>query len=195
MKTTIKYSIVDDRLNNVHSHSATQAMKWYRAGESVLVRRYVDGKMISCVNVEGAKQPRKIDKNRAHCKHIAEEIEAYADGTIYRCPDCDEEIRFPDNVGDKFRCPSCETVNDVDDFEQCSVWDYMRDILDVDFTVSRNREYKSCRVLVAFGGPNIYINTASGDVELYWWTDTARYPMSREAINAVDEWAEEYWNL
>jgi hypothetical protein len=48
---------------------------------------------------------------------------------------------------------------------------------------------------VAYGGPTIYIDTDSGDVELYWWNERARYPLSSSARDAVDEWAEEYWNI
>ena len=88
---------------------------------------------------------------------------------------------------------SCGCVTEYEP-EQMGIWDYMEDILDIDYIVNSRREYKACRILVAFGGPNIYINTDSGFVELYWWTDRARYALSRDAINAIDEWAEEYWN-
>jgi hypothetical protein len=85
-------------------------------------------------------------------------------------------------------------VNDIDDLEQLSVWDYLADALDVDYIVGRDREYKSCRVMVAYGGPTIYIDTDSGNVELYWWNERARYALSSSARDAVDEWAEECWN-
>jgi hypothetical protein len=32
-------------------------------------------------------------------------------------------------------------------------------------------------------------------VELYWWTDRASYPISYDAVDAVDEWAAEYWEV
>lgn len=135
------------------------------------------------------------DENRTHCKHIAEKAEAYAAGDVHRCPECSTEIHFPDNVGDKFKCPHCHEVNDVDDWEQLSIWDYMNDILDIDFIVSRDREYRSCKICVAWGGPNIYIDTASAYVKLYWWTEYAEYPLSYAARDAIDEWAKEYWNM
>ena len=49
--------------------------------------------------------------------------------------------------------------------------------------------------MVACGGPNIYIDTASALVKLYWWTEYAEYPLSYSARDAIDEWAEEYWNI
>ena len=181
--------------------SAAAAMAAHRNGQPVDVATVVfsdkQWNLVKLVSIPGAKQKERsaAEENRQHCKHIAKEIEAYADGNIYRCPECGEEIRMPDDVGDKFKCPHCDEVNDVDDFEQLSVWDFMTNILDIDFVVSRDREYRSCKILVAWGGPNIYIDTAAAMVKLYWWTEYAEYPLSYSARDAIDEWAEEYWNI
>ena len=48
--------------------------------------------------------------------------------------------------------------------------------------------------MVACGGPNIYIDTADQKVKLYWRGDYADYMIDQDAANAVDQWAEEYWN-
>jgi len=184
MKTyeTILYDVA------VETDSATQAMQWHREGRDVIVNG---------ITVHGVKQKERnaAEENRNHCKHIAREIEAYTDGNVYRCPECDEEIRFPDNVGDKYRCPHCHNVADVDEYEQLSIWDYMSDILDIEYRCGSDREYRSCKIMVACGGPNIYIDTAGALVKLYWWTEYAEYPLSYEARDAIDEWAEEYWNI
>jgi predicted RNA-binding Zn-ribbon protein involved in translation (DUF1610 family) len=134
------------------------------------------------------------DENRQHCKHIAKSVEAYANGEYFRCPECGEEYHTPENLGDKFKCPHCGEVVEFNDLEFLGIWDYMEDILDIDFIVSRDREYRSCKILVAWGGPNIYIDTASAMVKLYWWTEYAEYPLSYEARDAIDEWAEEWFN-
>ena len=132
-------------------------------------------------------------ENENTCESIALELEAYAAGEFYRCPDCGEVLHMADHTGDKYKCPQCGAVNDTDDFEQCSIWDYFNDYLDIDYVVTSSKEYKACRVLVAYGGPNIYIDTMSGYVELYWWSERTRYKMLSHAIDAVDEWAEEMW--
>lgn len=134
-------------------------------------------------------------ETRDHCKHIADTLEAYATGTIFMCPHCGEEYEIPDDVGDKFRCPECGTVEEIGEFEPLSIWDYFGDVYDLEFRIDSSKEYRSVRIMVACGGPNIYIDTASGNVELYWWTDRARYAMTQETINAVNEWAEEYWGV
>lgn len=133
-------------------------------------------------------------ENKNHCESIALEMEAYAAGEFYRCPDCGEHIHMADHTGDKYKCPNCGAVNDTDDFEQCSLWDYFQDYLDINWILNSSRKYKACRILVAFGGPNIYIDTLSGYVELYWWNETARYKIHPYTINKIDAWAEELWS-
>ena len=133
------------------------------------------------------------NENFEMCKRIAEKVEAYTLGKIHRCPECESEIQISETAGDKYCCPECRAVNDLKDWEQLSLWDYMEDILDMEWILNGQREYKACRILVAFGGPNIYLDTMTGNVELYWWGDRASYRMTSEAVDAIDEWAEEYW--
>jgi predicted RNA-binding Zn-ribbon protein involved in translation (DUF1610 family) len=182
--------------------SATQAMKWHRAGDLVQVNTYYNepGRktgLANVVHVPGAAQPARTaeDENRAHCKNIAQELDAYVNGEVYRCPDCGEILHLPDDVGDRYRCPHCEAVNDVDDLEQLGIWDFLSDVFDVEYRCGSDREYRSVRVMVACGGPNIYLDSASRDVELYWWSERSRYPMSYDAAEALDEWANELWNM
>ena len=128
--------------------------------------------------------------NREHCKQIAETLEAYAEGRIYICPHCGEHIT--DNT---LFCECGEQVDLISgDWEQASLYDYFNDILDIEYIVDCRKEYKSCRILVAFGGPNIYIDTQTGNIELYWWTDRASFRIKSGVVEQVDMWAEEYYN-
>lgn len=176
--------------------NATEAMSWHRAGDMVQVLTYDEnGKELSDVMLEGAPQPRKMDDNTAHCKHIATEADAYASGHVRKCPDCGEDIHRTDwdEVGDLFKCPSCGAVGDPDWWDVLSIWDFLTDSLDVAFTVGSDKRYRSARIMVAYGGPNIYLDTATKAVELYWWTESARWPLSGDTVEALDDWAEEYW--
>ena len=133
-------------------------------------------------------------ENREHCKFIAEELDHYVNGNVRRCPDCGaEHCRDWDNVGDQFKCPECGFVTDPDAWEYLSVWDFLNDVYDVEFRVDSNKDLRSVQIMVACGGPNIYLDTASKNVELYWWSESAWYPMSHEAVEALNDWAEEYW--
>jgi hypothetical protein len=59
------------------------------------------------------------------------------------------------------------------DGEAMSAFDYLADALDIEYIVNSKGEYLGARVLVAFGGPNIWINTRTGIVEGSWWADRA----------------------
>jgi len=56
--------------------------------------------------------------------------------------------------------------------ETQTAFDYLQDVLDIEYIVNSKKEYLGARVLVAFGGPNIWINTRTKQVEGYWWGDS-----------------------
>ncbi len=147
---------------------------------------------VASVAQEPTGQAKTDRENRDHCRRIAEDLEDYANGNVCRCPECNEIIALPDDVGDKYRCPDCGTVHDVDDLEQLSMWDYLEDALDFRFLIDSRRDVLAVKILIAYGGPNIWIDTESRAVELYWWTDRASYPISGDVCDALEEWAEEY---
>lgn len=150
---------------------------------------------IAAVEAEPVGQEKTDRENREHCRRIAEDVNDYAEGRVHRCPDCGETLTLPDDVGDKYRCPDCGQVNDVNDLEQLGLCDYFEDCLDIEYRVSGrfHDSYRSVCVMVTCGGPNIYIDTATKSVELYWWGDRASYPIHYEAADQIDEWAAEMW--
>lgn len=60
------------------------------------------------------------------------------------------------------------------DGEEMSAFDYLQDALDIEYIVNSKREYLGARVLVTFGGPNIWVNTRTKVVEGYWWGEYAK---------------------
>ena len=130
-------------------------------------------------------------ENTIHCKRIADDIDDYVCGRVVRCPECGEIITIDDDR-EKHLC-KCGYIDDVDEFEQLGIYDYLDDILDIEYRVDREKELKSVQICIAWGGPSIYLDTASQKVELYWWFDRADWPLSNEAVEAIDEWAEEYY--
>jgi predicted RNA-binding Zn-ribbon protein involved in translation (DUF1610 family) len=130
-------------------------------------------------------------ENTAHCKYIADNIADYVNGNVHKCPECGEVHTIPDEA-EKYLC-SCGFLGDIDDYEQLSIYDFFEDCYDIEYRIGSDKELRSVQIMVACGGPNIYIDTASKKVELYWWTEKADYPLSYESVEAIDEWAEELY--
>ena len=135
------------------------------------------------------------EEGRERCKRIAEEIEAYADGAIYKCSECGFLVEIPATVGDKFKCSHCNEVNEVDYYEQMSIYDYFDgDVLDVEYRIGSDKSYRSVELCIGWGGPNIYIDTADAEIKLYWGTTREQYPIRYETRDQIDEYAKECWN-
>ncbi len=137
------------------------------------------------------RQEARDRENWGTCKHIAEEAEAYANGHMHKCPECGELINLEDHDGDQYKCPGCGAIHDVADLEQQGIWDYMDDVLDIEYRVGGRMELRSVQVMVAYGGPNIYIDTGARAVQLFWWGDRADYPLSESVCGLIDGWAEQ----
>lgn len=53
--------------------------------------------------------------------------------------------------------------------------DWLSDALDFQWIISSDKtEILGARILVAFGGPDIWVDTKRGVVEGYWWGDYAQ---------------------
>lgn len=77
--------------------------------------------------------------------------------------------------------------------EAMSGFDYLQDALDIQYIVNGKREYLGARVLVAFGGPNIWINTQTKTVEGYWWGDSFSATYQSDAFD-LDDCLETLWS-
>ena len=132
------------------------------------------------------------NENRETCKRIAKELDKIADGTMYRCPECGEWISDDDGttydeIHDTITCNHCNAEFYYIDAEQISFLDYFGDCFNIEYRVNGNKEFKSVEIMVACGGPNIYVDTKSAVVRLHWWTDYAEYPISYGTRDAIDD--------
>lgn len=157
-----------------------------------------------CAELERESEKAKNDdENRRQCEHIARELDAIAAGDVYKCPHCGEIHAMSDYEDSEhenddgetcYTCPNCGEEIEESELEAVSMYDYLADALDVEYIVNSNKEFQSVKICVAWGGPGIYIDTDKKAVCLYWWGDSAFYSMSSEAVEAVDEWAQEYFD-
>lgn len=136
--------------------------------------------------------------NTAHCIDIANELDAFASGNMIRCPECGELVSLPYEEGEgvELDCGCRVDIDDLDDLDEVNIYDYFEDrIYDIEYTINGGFGYRGARVMIACGGPNIYINTNNKRVELYWWGDTAYAVLSDRAVEAIDAYFEDEYNM
>jgi hypothetical protein len=85
-----------------------------------------------------------------------------------------------------------EAINE--DGEQASFYDYFEDALDWTYAINADKSYKAVRVAVTLGGPNVYIDTLMGEIQLFWGTDEERIWLPSEICEEIDQVFEEYYN-
>lgn len=77
--------------------------------------------------------------------------------------------------------------------DMLSGFDYLVDVLDIEYMCSADKAYRGARILVAFGGPNIWINTRTKKVEGSWWGESFTMPYETDSFD-LDECLEELFN-
>ena len=102
-----------------------------------------------------------------------------------------KETNFVQHIADNLTNGFDEDELNVDG-ESMTAFDYLQDALDIEYIVNGKGEYLGARVLVAFGGPNIWGNTRTNTVDGHWWADscTAKF----EDNIGLDDALEELWN-
>jgi len=75
--------------------------------------------------------------------------------------------------------------DEIEGSEESPIMDWLEGVLDFQWIVSSDKETMlGARLLVAFGGPNIWIDTRKGLVEGYWWSDSAFASFDTDTENA-----------
>ena len=143
-----------------------------------------------------------MSKNGKMVKAIVENMKKYASGDYFIY---DGEL-FPVDTDDFCKKEGCtihkeNVCGDIHvfyimpdgeavfegDIEIVAIGDYFDDFLDVDYVVGSDKKYKACRVLVAYGGPNIYINTWDEQVQLEWWDKKAVADIPKDLCMIIDD--------
>lgn len=71
--------------------------------------------------------------------------------------------------------------------------DYLEDVLDINYVINADKSYKGVRLLVAFGGPNIWIDTVNQEVQAYWGGDNLVMSYHTDRLE-IDDYFEELFN-
>lgn len=102
---------------------------------------------------------------REYAKRVAEEIEAYYNGTIN------------------------------EDGEEVSLYDYVADALDYEVVLTSQKTVKAVRLYVTLGGPTCWIDTEEHAVICHWGTDKAECSIDWDLCNELEEIIAEYMEL
>jgi hypothetical protein len=79
--------------------------------------------------------------------------------------------------------------------EDYNLWDYIAEnVLEVEYTASGRKEYKSVKLWVTLGGPNVWVDTADSLVHLAWGSDRCEYPIPADVCDALDDIYSEFWD-
>lgn len=100
-----------------------------------------------------------------------------------------------DNVESGYPFGKDEEREQYGEQAELSAYDYLEDALDIVYSVDSNRVYRGARVLVSWGGPNVYIDTNTNALEVYWGSDTATRYLPAAFIDALDEALLELWEM
>ena len=99
---------------------------------------------------------------------------------------CEEQLRrMCKNIADSITNP----VDNSEHGEDASVASWMEDVYDIEWIMYQDKRYKAARLLVAGGGPNIWVNLQDMNVEGYWGCDRVIEPFIDEI--GLDDYLEE----
>ena len=81
---------------------------------------------------------------------------------------CNEQLeRMVKNIALDITEPKTPTLDDANQF--------MDGVYDIEWITSQDHSYKAARLLVAGGGPNIWVNLQTDTVDGYWGSDKRSY--------------------
>jgi len=103
---------------------------------------------------------------------------------------CEEQLRrmcksIADSISDKLKKEDRETI------EVCPASDFMEGVYDIEWITHQDKSYKAARLMVAGGGPNIWVNLQTGTVDGYWGFNKVTWGFVDEI--GLDEYLEELY--
>ena len=81
------------------------------------------------------------------------------------------------------------SITDPEEGETSSSW--MEDVYDIRYIVDREKRYLSAELLVAGGGPTVWVNLYTKEVEGYWGGDRVNVPFVDSL--ELDDYCEEMY--
>ncbi len=105
---------------------------------------------------------------------------------------CEQQLRrMCKNIADGISSPVMVTDEETGEIRNQSVSEWMEGVYDIEWITHQDKTYKAARLLVAGGGPNIWVNLQDMNVEGYWGSDRVIEPFIDEI--GLDDYLEEIY--
>ena len=106
---------------------------------------------------------------------------------------CEEQLRNQvDSIVETIKTGKYDFDKECSDYDEACAADYTKDVLDINYVINADKSYRGARLLVAFGGPNIWIDTERQEVQGYWGGDKYVQYYSTDVLG-LDDYFEEYY--
>ena len=103
---------------------------------------------------------------------------------------CDQQLRrWCKNIADDISNPKISKDDGGEAIELQTAHEWMEGVYDIEWITYQDGRYKAARLLVAGGGPTIWVNMHTHEVEGYWWGDRVIEPFVDNL--QLDEYLEE----
>ena len=89
--------------------------------------------------------------------------------TVKKSETCEEQLR-----------KICKDIAEgITEGKSANHWfDDGNDLYDIEWITHQDHSYKAARILVAGGGPSIWVNLLGNTVDGYWWGDHCKVPFT-----------------
>mgnify|MGYP003119165160 CR=1 FL=1 len=105
---------------------------------------------------------------------------------------CHEQlVRMCKNIADSISSPEMITDEETGEKREETAHDWMEGTYDIHYYVDSSKRYLGAEILVAGGGPTIWVNTYDGQVQGYWGGDKVFEPFADEL--GLDDYCEEMY--
>ena len=96
-----------------------------------------------------------------------------------------------ETCGEQLRRMCKSIAEDISNGDGTSASEFMDSTYDIRYIVDREKRYMAAELLVAGGGPTIWVNLNTGYVEGYWGGDKVEHPFT--ANLGLDDYCEEMY--
>lgn len=81
----------------------------------------------------------------------------------------------------------------VEQYNEGKLDKYLGDCLDIEFIVNRNKKLVNAKILLTYGGPNVWVDVNFGRVEVSWGGAKGQHAIPDEVLGEMWMWCINEW--